>query len=58
MKTSAAQRRASDKWDRENKERKNYIVKRSVARTFLKQHILDEDISEFVDILEELKKRL
>ena len=47
---SKAKRKANDKWDEENRERKRYINNRSVARNFIKR-MNDEDIPEFKTLL-------
>lgn len=47
---SKAKRKANDKWDEENRERKRYINNRSVARNFIKR-MNDEDIPEFETLL-------
>ena len=55
-KLSEAKRKANKKWDDKNKERKNYIVKRSTARNFIKN--MDcEDIAEFEQLIQERKER-
>lgn len=51
-KVSDAQRRANDKWDERNKERKNYINKRSVARNFIK-NMEGADFQEFKQLINE-----
>ena len=51
-----SKRRANDKWDKNNRERKNYITKRSVARNFIK-NMETEDIPEFKELLSERIKR-
>nr|DAW82721.1 MAG TPA: Styelin [Caudoviricetes sp.] len=55
-KVSAAKRKANDRWDSQNRERKNYITKRSVARNFIK-NMEDEDIQEFEQLIKERKER-
>ena len=55
-KVSAAKRKANDRWDSQNRERKNYITKRSVARNFIK-NMEDEDIKEFEQLIKERKER-
>lgn len=55
-KVSESKRRANDKWDKNNRERKNYITKRSVARNFIK-NMETEDIPEFKELLSEKIKR-
>ena len=54
-KTSESQRRASAKWDAKNRKRKNYIVKRSTARNFIK-NMDREDYPEFKELIEEKGK--
>lgn len=51
-KVSESKRKANDKWDKKNKERKRYINSRSVARNFIK-NMEDEDIPEFKKLMEE-----
>lgn len=51
-KVSESKRKANDKWDQKNKERKQYINKRSVARNFIK-NMEDEDVPEFKKLIEE-----
>lgn len=55
-KLSEAKRKANKKWDDKNKERKNYIVKRSTARNFIK-NMDSEDIAEFEQLIQERKER-
>lgn len=55
-KVSAAKRKANDRWDSQNRERKNYITKRSVARNFIK-NMEDEDIKEFEQLIKGRKER-
>ena len=54
-KTSEAQRRASKKWDNNNKESLNYAKKRSAARNFLLKYIKKDDVPEFIELLKKLK---
>ena len=54
-KTSKAQRRASDKWDAKNRTKKNYIIKRSTARNFIK-NMEKEDYPEFKELIEKKGK--
>lgn len=51
-KVSESKRKANDKWDKRNKERKQYINRRSVARNFIK-NMEDEDVPEFKKLMEE-----
>ena len=56
-KVSESKRKANDKWDQKNKERKQYINKRSVARNFIK-NMKDEDVPEFKKLMELGIKRI
>lgn len=58
MKVSKAQRKASDKWDNENRERKNYIVKRSGAKGFIKNHATLDDLQELEQLIEQRRNEL
>mgnify|MGYP000944010099 CR=1 FL=1 len=55
-KLSEAKRKANKNWDDKNRERKNYIVKRSTARNFIKNMDF-EDIEEFEQLIRERKER-
>lgn len=48
---SEAKRKANDKWDEANRERKRYINNRSTARNFIK-NMYDEDIPEFKELIQ------
>lgn len=50
-KVSESKRKANDRWDKKNKERKQYINRRSVARNFIK-NMEDEDVPEFKKLME------
>lgn len=56
-KVSESKRKANDKWDKKNKERKQYINRRSVARNFIK-NMEDEDITEFKKLMEERASKI
>ncbi len=43
-KTTEAQRRANAKWDKANKEKKNYINKKSITKNFVLKTATLEDI--------------
>ena len=43
-KTTEAQRRANAKWDKANKEKKNYINKKSITKNFILKTATLEDI--------------
>jgi hypothetical protein len=55
-KVSEAQRRASAKWDRKNKSRRQYINKRSITRNFIKKEATKEDLGEFKSLLKNREK--
>lgn len=56
-KVSESKRKANDKWDKNNKERKQYINRRSVARNFIK-NMEDEDIPELKKLMEERTSKI
>ena len=43
-KTTEAQRRANAKWDKANKDKKNYINKKSVTKNFILKSATEEDL--------------
>ena len=47
-----AQQRATKKWNEKNKERRNYLSKRSAARSFIRNHATQEDLLELKEIIE------
>ena len=55
-KLSEAKIRSNKKWDDNNRERKRYINKRSIARNFIKT-MERGDIPEFETLLKERKAR-
>ena len=57
-KVSEAQKRASKKWDRKNKSRRQYINKRSITRNFIKEEATKEDLGEFKILLKNREKEL
>lgn len=52
MKTSEAQKRANAKWESENRERRNYLSKRSSARGFIRNKATQEDLLELRDMID------
>ncbi|WP_125570447.1 hypothetical protein [Lacticaseibacillus songhuajiangensis] len=53
-----ARRRANKKWDDANKDRKRYIQKRSVAKSFIKNDSTAEDIDDLQSLLDERRAEL
>lgn len=53
-----ARKRANTKWDKENKERKKYLSKRSTARAFIRDHMKFEDLKEFISLIEDRKIKM
>ncbi|APX72503.1 hypothetical protein M5C72_05140 [Companilactobacillus allii] len=51
-KMSDAKIKANKKWDENNKERKNYINKRSIARNFVKKSATKDDLTELKELIE------
>ncbi|TPR12788.1 hypothetical protein [Apilactobacillus timberlakei] len=46
-----SRKRANKKWDDENKERKRYIVKRSTAKSFIKNYANQEDLDNLKQLI-------
>ncbi|MCH4169733.1 MAG: hypothetical protein LKF36_00785 [Lactobacillus sp.] len=51
MTLSEARKKANKKWDTENKARKNYINKRSIARNFVLKDGSAEDVDEILQLI-------
>ena len=47
-----AQQRATKKWNEKNKERRNYLSKRSAARSFIRNNATKEDLIELKELIE------
>lgn len=50
-KLSEARIKANKKWDEKNKERKKYIVKRSIAKSFIKNLATQDDLNELKELI-------
>lgn len=57
-KLSEARIKANKKWDEKNKERKKYIVKRSTAKSFIKNLATKDDLDELKDLIRIKEKEL
>lgn len=55
-KISEAQKRASQKWDNKNKEKKNYIVAKSQAKRFINNFATKQDLKFLIEIIEKKLK--
>ena len=44
VKLTEARKKANKKWDEHNKDRKNYIVKRSTTKNFILKSATEEDL--------------
>lgn len=53
MKTSEARKKANAKWASKNRERRNYLTKRSNARGFIRNNATQEDLLELRDMIDE-----
>lgn len=53
-----SQTEANKRWQEKNKERAKYISARSRARSFIKNHALEEDLEEFMALILERKQVL
>ena len=53
-----AQQRATKKWNEKNKERRNYLSKRSAARSFIRNHATKDDLIELQELIKENLKKI
>ena len=51
-------READKKWRENNKEKNTYINYRSIARVFIREMIKDEDLEEFVTLMNNRVKQI
>ena len=56
MALSEAKKRANEKWNQNNKERKNYLQDRSKAKSFIKNKATLEDLEELEILIKEKEK--
>lgn len=57
-KLTEARKKANKKWDENNKDRKNYIVKRSTTKNFILKLATEEDLKNIESYIIERKKEL
>ncbi|MTE03916.1 hypothetical protein ACSF83_04620 [Lactobacillus johnsonii] len=57
-KLTEARKKANKKWDENNKDRKNYIVKRSTTKNFILKSATEEDLKNIETYIIERKKEL
>lgn len=53
-----AQQKATKKWNQKNREHRNYLSKRSSARSFIRNHATMDDLNELEEIIKEKKEAL
>lgn len=53
-----AQQKATKRWNANNREHRNYLSKRSSARSFIRNHATCSDLSELEELIEERRNRL
>ena len=53
-----ARKKANKKWDENNKDRKNYIVKRSTTKNFILKSATEEDLEVIENYIRERKAKL
>ena len=58
VKLTEARKKANKKWDENNKDRKNYIVKRSTTKNFILKLATEEDLKAIESDIEERKAKL
>lgn len=57
-KLSEARKKANDRWDNKNKGRKNYIVKRSTAKSFILNLATEEDLEQIEEYITQRRNKL
>lgn len=53
-----AQQKATKKWNQNNREHRNYLSKRSSARSFIRNHASNSDLTELEELIAERRSRL
>lgn len=51
-----AQTKATKKWNENNREHRNYLSKRSSARSFIRKHATMDDLNELEELIKEKKE--
>lgn len=51
-----AQTKATKKWNKNNREHRNYLSKRSSARSFIRNHATVDDLTELEELIKEKKE--
>lgn len=51
-----AQTKATKKWNENNREHRNYLSKRSSARSFIRNHATVDDLNELEELIKEKKE--
>lgn len=57
-KYTEAQKKADDKWRKENKEHATYLRSRSSARSFIRNKATEEDLQELEELIKARRKEL
>lgn len=53
-----AQSKATKKWNQKNREHRNYLSKRSSARSFIRNHATGSDLNELEELIAERRNSL
>lgn len=53
-----AQQKATKKWNKNNREHRNYLSKRSSARSFIRNHAMGSDLNELEELIAERRDAL
>ena len=51
-----AQQKATKRWNEQNREHRNYLSKRSSARSFIRNHATVDDLNELEELIKEKKE--
>ena len=58
MAQSEAQKKAQKKYDEENRQKRNYLARRSTARSFIRKNATEEDLQELEQLIAERRKEI
>lgn len=53
-----AQTKATKKWNEQNREHRNYLSKRSSARSFIRNHASSSDLKELEELITERREQV
>ncbi len=58
QKTTASQRKASRKWEKNNPQKNAVLVQRRIGRMFIRKHATLDDLDEYENLINEKRREL